>query len=71
MKYMKIIKRFFTLLLISSFILILPFSAGADDINTAVKTGEKGILGIIIACAAFIATAFITMKLTKYKNKIK
>ena len=69
---MKIIKRFFVLLLIYTFALIFPFSVRAVDfsnLNMAVKTGDRGIIGIIIAVVACIATAFITMRLTKHKNK--
>jgi len=68
---MKLIKRFFTLLLISVLFILFPFSAKAIDLNTAVKTGDRGIIGIIIAVTAFITTAFITTRLTKYKNKKK
>jgi len=66
---MKIIKNFSAFLLISAVVMIFPFTAKAADLNTAVKTGDRGIIGIIVAVAAFIATAFITTKLTKYKNK--
>jgi len=68
---MKIIKRFLKSLLIFGLILILPFSVRADDVNIAVKTGDGGIIGIAVAFVAFIATAYITMRLTKYKNKNK
>ena len=72
MKLVKLTKRFFTVLLISVFVMIFPFSARADDVNMAVNTGDHGIIGIIVAAAAFIATAFITVKLTKHNNiKIK
>ena len=37
--------------------------------DLAVKTGDRGILSIVIAAAAFIMTAIITTKLTKHKNK--
>jgi hypothetical protein len=48
----------------------MPFTAKANDINTAVKTGDRAIGGVIIAVAAFIVTAFITTRLTKRKNKL-
>jgi len=66
---MKLIKNFFTALLISVLVIIFPASVKAEDINMAVKTGDHGIIGIIVAIIAFIATAFITTKLTKHKNK--
>ena len=69
MKLVKLTKRFFTVLLISVFVTIFPFSARAEDINMAVNTGDYGIIGIIVAAAAFIATAIITVKLTRNNNK--
>ena len=66
---MKILKRFAAFLPVAAFMLIMPVSARADDLSAAVKTGDKGVIGIIIAVVAFIATAVITVKLTKYKNK--
>jgi len=68
---MKFIKKLFVLLLIYTVAVIFPFSARASDlsINMAVKTGDRGVIGIIIAVVAFVATAFITMRLTKHKNK--
>jgi len=72
MKSVKLMKRFFTALLISVFVIISPFSASAADantVNTAVKTGDNGVIWIVIAVAAFFATAFITIKLTKHNNK--
>ena len=66
---MKFIKKFLKSLLITGFIIISPFSVKATDINMAVKTGDRGIIGIIIAVIAFITTAFITIRLTKHKNK--
>ena len=47
----------------------IPVSAGEAGADIAAKTGDSGLIGIIIAVAAFIATAFITAKLTKRKNK--
>jgi len=66
---MKLMKRFFVISLISAFALMLPISARADDINAAANTGDQGIIGIGVALVAFIATAFITMRLTKHKNR--
>ena len=68
---MKIIKKIFTVLLISVFVIVFPFSMSvkAADINAAVRTGDKGIIGIVIAVVAFIITAFVTNRLTKNNNK--
>jgi|GEM_PF-1303769 len=66
---MKIINKILTLLSVSAFVFIFPLSVGASDINVAVDTGDHGIIGIIIALTALIATAFITTRLTKNKNK--
>ena len=66
---MKLFKRKLTLLLISAFVMIFPFSVKAADLNTAAKTGDEGIIGIGIAIIACIITAFITIKLTKHNNK--
>ena len=63
-------KKIFALLLTYILILIIPFTAKANDINTAVKTGDRAVGGVIIAIAAFIVTAFITTRLTKRKNKL-
>jgi len=67
---MKLIKNFLKVILIYIFILILPFSTRADDLGTVVKTGDRGLIGLIIAFMAFIVTAFITVKLTRQKNKL-
>jgi len=52
-----------------AFIVFTPVSANAAGVDIAVKTGDRGILNIVIAAVAFIVTAIITTKLTKYKNK--
>ncbi|MCL1819251.1 MAG: hypothetical protein FWG36_01195 [Oscillospiraceae bacterium] len=44
-------------------------SAQGPDI--AAGTGDREIIGIVIAAVACIATAVITLKLTKNKNKFK
>ena len=67
---MKLMKKFFGLLLTYIFALILPLTAEAGDLNAAAKTGDGEIIGVIIAFVAFIVTAFITMRLTKRKNKL-
>ena len=46
-----------------------PVSAVASGADIAARTGDSGLISIIIAVAALIATAFITTKLTKRKNK--
>jgi len=69
MKSVKLLKNFFTVLLISIFVAVSPFLANAEDVNTAAVTDDRGIIGIIIAVVAFVATAFITIKLTKHNNK--
>lgn len=66
---MKLIKKIFVLLLIFAFAFVLPVTVNAEDVKMAVETGDRGIIGIVIALAAFIATAFITTRLTKHKNK--
>ena len=71
MKLVKLTKRFFTILLISVFAMIFSFSVRAEDVNRAVNTGDYGIIGIIVAAVAFIATAIITVKLTRNKNKTR
>jgi len=72
MKLAKLTKTFLTGLLIFMFVIIFSFSVSAEDVNTAANTGDYGIIGIVVAAVAFIATAFITIKLTKHKNtKIK
>ncbi|MCL2096840.1 MAG: hypothetical protein FWH10_08065 [Oscillospiraceae bacterium] len=53
----------------SASIFVTPVYANAANIDAAAKTGDRGILSIIIAAAAFIMTAVITTKLTKRKNK--
>ena len=68
-KIKRIIYLAFTFLLSIIFIIPVSVSAAGDNAETIVKTGDSGILGIIIAVIAFIATAFITTKLTKRKNK--
>jgi len=67
---MKLMKKIFKLLLTYILILNLPFYAGASDLNAAAKTGDREIIGVIIAFIAFIVTAYITTRLTKRKNKI-
>ena len=72
MKLLKKFKIFFVPVLTVAAAFIAPVSAEADGIGAAVKTGDKGIIiSILVAAAAFVMTAFITMKLTKYKNKYK
>ena len=68
---MKLLKKIFGLLLTYIFVLIMPLTAGAGDLNlnTAVKTGDE-LIGVIIAFVAFIVTAFITLRLTRRKNKL-
>ena len=66
---MKILKKIFELFLTYIFILILSLTAEAGDLNIAAKTGDE-IIGVIIAFAAFVITAFITMRLTRRKNKL-
>jgi len=53
--------------LVSALIFIAPVSVSAGDISA--RTGDRGVLSIVIAAAAFIITAIITTKLTKRKNK--
>jgi len=67
---MKLIKNIFKLLLTYILIVVLPFSVKAGDLNTAAKTGDREMIGVIIAFIAFIVTAFITTRLTKRKNKL-
>jgi predicted permease len=58
------------LIFMPAFMFASPVSANAESFGISnPKTGDTGIIGIIIAVAAFIATAFITTKLTKRKNK--
>ena len=67
-KLLKLMKSFFTVLLISAFVFVFRVSAAADDLNIAVNTSDDAIIWIIIAVIALIATTFITTKLTKRKN---
>ena len=67
---MKLLKKIFKLLLTYIFIFILPFSVRATDLGTAAETGDREIIGVVIAFIAFIVTFFITTRLTKRKNKL-
>ena len=67
---MKIMKRFFAILLTYILALSLPFAVRADDLNAAAKTGNREMIGVVIAFIAFVITAFITTKLTRNKNKL-
>ena len=69
MKMDRLKRIIFTLLLISMLIIIFSLSASAEDINMVVRTGDYGIIWIIVAVIALIATVFITARLTKHNNK--
>jgi hypothetical protein len=66
---MKLIKKFLKIFWMAAFVFALPLQAKADEFTGSVKTGDSGLIGIAIAAAACIVTAFVTMKLTKRKNK--
>ena len=66
---MKLMKKIMGLLLTYIFILIVPFTAEAGELNAAVKTGDE-IAGVVIAFVALIVAAFVTLRLTKRKNKL-
>lgn len=68
---MKIIKRIFAILLIYILNIIFAVSVSAQGPDIAAGTGDREIIGIVIAAVACIATAVITLKLTKNKNKFK
>ena len=69
MKLVKFMKGIFTLLLISMFTIIFSVSARAEDINAVVRTGDYGVIWILVAVAALITTVFVTSRLTKHNNK--
>jgi len=51
---------------------VIPAMSTAQTVPfSAPQTGDKGIVGIIIAVAVCGAIAFLTIKLTGDKNKIK
>ena len=66
---MKLIKKILKIILMPAFIFALPFQAKAGELSGSVKTGDGGLVGIAIAVIACILTAFVTMHLTKNKNK--
>ena len=66
---MKILKKIFELSLTYIFILLMSFTVQSVELNAAAETGDE-IIGIIIAFVALVITAFVTMRLTKRKNKV-
>ena len=67
---MKLSGRIYRLVFTAAALFIATVSVKAEDIGAAAETGDKGmIISILVAAAAFVMTAFITAKLTKYKNK--
>ena len=66
---MGLLKKIIKMLPIPIFVFILGVPAWAADSGAAAKTGDDALIWIAVAVAACVATAFITMKLTKYKNK--
>ena len=69
---MNLLKKFFKLIYTAavSFAFSVPAKADSVGLGAAPETSDKGIIiSILVAVAAFIMTAFITTKLTKYKNK--
>jgi hypothetical protein len=67
---MKLMRNIFKLLLTYIFTLSLPLYAKAIDLSTAAETGDRELIGVGIAFVAFVVTAYITLRLTKRKNKI-
>ena len=69
----KFIKRIFDFMLIFMLLIILfsvfIFPVSADGGAVPAETGDNGFFGIVIALIVFIAAAFITIKLTKSKNR--
>ncbi|MCL2816066.1 MAG: hypothetical protein FWD23_15835 [Oscillospiraceae bacterium] len=66
---MKFIKILLKILPMAAFVFAFPLQAEAGRLTGSVKTGDGGLVGIAIAVAACILTAFVTMRLTKRKNK--
>jgi lysylphosphatidylglycerol synthetase-like protein (DUF2156 family) len=66
---MKMIKFFSKILAVAAFACVLPLQAAAGEFTVSPKTSDSGFIGIAIAVAACIVTAFVTLRLTKYKNK--
>lgn len=66
---MKFIKFFLKILPTAAFVFAFPLRAEAGELTNSVETGDSGLIGIAIAVAACIVTAFVTMRLTKHKNK--
>ncbi|MCL2158221.1 MAG: hypothetical protein FWH48_02305 [Oscillospiraceae bacterium] len=67
---MKPIKKILKILLPPAIIFAFPIFANAGDLAAdSPKTGDGGLLAIAVAAVACAITAFVTLKLTKHKNK--
>jgi hypothetical protein len=66
---MKLIKNFLRILPMAAFVFAFPLQAKAGEFTGSVETGDSGLIGIAVAVAACIVTAFVTTRLTKHKNK--
>ena len=66
---MKPTKKLLKILLGFAFIIAFSFQAGASGFAVPAKTGDGALVGIAVAAAACIVTAFVTLRLTKNKNK--
>ena len=66
---MKLTKKLLKILLLPALVFVFPLHAGASGFAASAKTSDGALVGIAIALAACIVTAYVTLRLTKNKNK--